>query len=63
LNRSELFTRQGLSHGVTLPIEPARIFHLDQIGAAHRAMEMNAAGGKIVVMTERSATHDQSVSE
>jgi len=36
----------------TLAIQPAQVFQLDEIVAAHRAMEMNAAGGKIVVLTD-----------
>lgn len=47
----------------TLAMQPARIFHLDDIVAAHRAMEMNAAGGKIVVLTDRPATEATGVSE
>lgn len=35
----------------TLAIQPARVFHIDQIVEAHRTMETNAAGGKIVVLT------------
>lgn len=35
----------------TLAITPARAFHIDQIVEAHRTMDANAAGGKIVVLT------------
>ena len=35
----------------TLEIQIGRIFHLDQIVEAHRLMEDNKAGGKIVVLT------------
>lgn len=35
----------------TLKIQIGRIFHLDQIVEAHRVMEENTAGGKIVVLT------------
>lgn len=35
----------------TLPIAAARVFPIDDIVAAHRAMESNTAGGKIVVTT------------
>ncbi len=35
----------------TLPIAPARVFHIDDIVEAHRTMETNAAGGKVVVLT------------
>jgi NADPH:quinone reductase-like Zn-dependent oxidoreductase len=35
----------------TLPIAPARVFRIDDIVEAHRTMESNAAGGKIVVLT------------
>jgi NADPH:quinone reductase-like Zn-dependent oxidoreductase len=35
----------------TLRIQPGRIFHLDEIVEAHRTMEENKAGGKIVVLT------------
>jgi NADPH2:quinone reductase len=31
-----------------------RVFHLDEIGEAHRVMEEGTAGGKIVVLTESS---------
>lgn len=34
-----------------LKIVPARVFHIDDIAQAHRTMESNAAGGKIVVLT------------
>ncbi len=35
----------------TLHIQIGRIFHLDEISQAHRCMEDNKAGGKIVVLT------------
>ena len=35
----------------TLPIPIGRVFRLDEIVDAHRCMESNAAGGKIVVLT------------
>jgi NADPH:quinone reductase-like Zn-dependent oxidoreductase len=35
----------------TLRIHVGRVFHLDQIADAHRCMEENSAGGKIVVLT------------
>jgi NADPH:quinone reductase-like Zn-dependent oxidoreductase len=35
----------------TLHIQPGKIFHLDEIVEAHRVMEENKAGGKIVVLT------------
>ena len=35
----------------TLRIHVGRVFHLDQIADAHRCMEDNSAGGKIVVLT------------
>jgi NADPH:quinone reductase-like Zn-dependent oxidoreductase len=35
----------------SLRIEVGRVFHLDQIVEAHRCMEDNTAGGKIVVLT------------
>jgi NADPH:quinone reductase-like Zn-dependent oxidoreductase len=40
----------------TLSIQPARVFHIDQIVEAHRTMETNAAGGKIVVLTADART-------
>ena len=36
-----------------LPIRTGRIFALDEIVAAHRTMESNAAVGKIVIVTSR----------
>jgi NADPH:quinone reductase-like Zn-dependent oxidoreductase len=36
----------------TLHVQVGRIFHLDEIAEAHRCMEENKAGGKIVVLTE-----------
>ena len=35
----------------TLHIQIGRIFHLDEIVEAHRVMEENKAGGKLVVLT------------
>lgn len=35
----------------TLQIKIGRVFHLEEIVEAHRAMEANTAGGKIVVLT------------
>jgi NADPH:quinone reductase-like Zn-dependent oxidoreductase len=35
----------------TLPIQIGKVFHLDEIVEAHRCMEENKAGGKIVVLT------------
>jgi NADPH:quinone reductase-like Zn-dependent oxidoreductase len=35
----------------TLKISIGRVFHLDEIVEAHRLMEENAAGGKVVVLT------------
>jgi NADPH:quinone reductase-like Zn-dependent oxidoreductase len=35
--------------GGELPVVRARVFRLDQIVEAHRLMESNQAGGKIVV--------------
>jgi NADPH:quinone reductase-like Zn-dependent oxidoreductase len=35
----------------SLRIQVGRVFHLDQIAEAHRCMEENTAGGKIVVLT------------
>jgi NADPH:quinone reductase-like Zn-dependent oxidoreductase len=35
----------------TLPVQIGRVFHLDDIVEAHRCMEENKAGGKIVVLT------------
>lgn len=34
-----------------LPVGPGRVFHIDDIVEAHRTMESNSAGGKIVVLT------------
>jgi NADPH:quinone reductase-like Zn-dependent oxidoreductase len=34
-----------------LRIQPGKIFHIDEIVEAHRVMEENKAGGKIVVLT------------
>jgi len=33
----------------TYKAKPAKVFHFDEIQAAHRLMESNAANGKIVV--------------
>ena len=35
----------------TLHIQTGKIFHLDEIVEAHRVMEENKAGGKIVILT------------
>jgi len=35
----------------SLPVQIGKIFRLDQIVEAHRCMEENKAGGKIVVLT------------
>ena len=35
----------------TLHVQVGRTFHLDEIAEAHRCMEENKAGGKIVVLT------------
>ena len=35
----------------TLHVNVGRVFHLDEIVEAHRIMESNTAGGKIVVLT------------
>jgi NADPH:quinone reductase-like Zn-dependent oxidoreductase len=35
----------------TMPIQVGKVFHLDEIVEAHRCMEENKAGGKIVVLT------------
>lgn len=35
----------------TLQVQVGRVFHLDEIAEAHRCMEENQAGGKIVVLT------------
>lgn len=35
----------------TLPVTIGKTFHLDEIVEAHRTMEENRAGGKIVVLT------------
>ena len=35
----------------TLPVQVGRVFKLDDIAEAHRCMEENRAGGKIVVLT------------
>ena len=34
-----------------LPVQVGRVFHLGEIVEAHRTMEENRAGGKIVVLT------------
>ena len=54
---SEDFMRMPLEELVeqiaaeTLHVQVGRTFHLDQIVEAHRCMEENKAGGKIVVLT------------
>jgi NADPH:quinone reductase-like Zn-dependent oxidoreductase len=35
----------------TLDVQVGKVFHLDEIVEAHRCMEENKAGGKIVVLT------------
>ena len=35
----------------TLHVQVGKTFHLDEIAEAHRCMEENKAGGKIVVLT------------
>lgn len=35
----------------SLQVQVGRVFHLDEIVEAHRCMEENKAGGKIVVLT------------
>jgi NADPH:quinone reductase-like Zn-dependent oxidoreductase len=35
----------------TLPVQIGKTFHFDEIVEAHRYMEDNKAGGKIVVLT------------
>jgi NADPH:quinone reductase-like Zn-dependent oxidoreductase len=35
----------------SLPVAIGRVFHLDDIVEAHRVMEANKAGGKVVVLT------------
>ena len=35
----------------TLHVQVGKVFHLDEIVEAHRCMEENKAGGKIVVLT------------
>jgi NADPH:quinone reductase-like Zn-dependent oxidoreductase len=34
----------------SLPVQVGKVFRLDEIVAAHRLMEENEAGGKIVVL-------------
>ena len=36
----------------SLKIPIGKVYHIDQIVAAHEIMEANKAGGKIVVLTE-----------
>jgi NADPH:quinone reductase-like Zn-dependent oxidoreductase len=54
---SEDFTRTPLQDLVdqiaagTLHVQIGKTFHLDEIAEAHRCMEDNKAGGKIVVLT------------
>jgi len=38
----------------TMPVQMGKVFHIDQIVEAHRTMETNQAGGKIVVLTDSS---------
>jgi NADPH:quinone reductase-like Zn-dependent oxidoreductase len=38
-------------HAGSLPIQIGKVFHLDEIVEAHRCLEENKAGGKIVVLT------------
>lgn len=53
LNRSELFTRRGDSPGVRFPrVLGGPVFPLEKIVDAHRCMERNEAGGKIVVLID-----------
>jgi NADPH:quinone reductase-like Zn-dependent oxidoreductase len=35
----------------TLHVNVGKVFHLNEIAEAHRCMEENKAGGKIVVLT------------
>ena len=35
----------------TMKVQVGKVFHLDEIVEAHRTMEENRAGGKIVVLT------------
>jgi NADPH:quinone reductase-like Zn-dependent oxidoreductase len=35
----------------TMKVQIGKVFHLDEIVEAHRCMEENRAGGKIVVLT------------
>ncbi len=49
--RTPLDDLAGLVAAGTLPITVGRIFRLDEIVEAHRVMEANTAGGKIVVLT------------
>jgi hypothetical protein len=53
--RTPLETLAEQIAGGALPVQVGKVFHLDDIVAAHRCMEENAAGGKIVVLTERAA--------
>ena len=34
-----------------MPLKPGKVFHIEQIQEAHKTMEENKAGGKIVVLT------------
>ena len=36
--------------GSTLPIQAAKVFHIDQIVEAHRVQERNTAGSRIVAL-------------
>ncbi|WP_425569487.1 zinc-binding dehydrogenase [Nonomuraea salmonea] len=35
-----------------LKVEPARVFRFDEVPEAHRVMEANKAGGKMVVVLD-----------
>jgi NADPH:quinone reductase-like Zn-dependent oxidoreductase len=49
--RTPLAELAALVKAGELRIPAGRVFHLDQIADAHRCMEQNQAGGKIVVLT------------
>ena len=49
--RTPLSDLAGQIAAGTLHIQVGRVFHLDEIVEAHRVMEENKAGGKIVVLT------------
>jgi len=42
---------EQIAGGGSLLVQVGKVFHLDDIVAAHRCMEENRAGGKIVVLT------------